>query len=115
MAWNQIVTNNIAGAKASFLIALELDRNFAETHGGLAVIAVLEGRHQEAEQEIKVALKLDPQCFSALYARTLLMSRAGHGKVAVKMIEGVLTSTPVPGGGTLADMLRRVVNKQAKH
>ncbi len=49
------------------------------------------------------------------FTKTLLMSRAGHGKVAAKMIEGVLTTTPVPGGGTLADMLKRVVNKQPRH
>ena len=114
-AWNHIVTNDIPAAKECFLKAHELDRNFAESHGGLAVIAVLEGRHQDAEQEIKIALKLDPQCYSALFAKTLLMSRAGHGKVAAKMIESVLTTTPVPGGGTLADMLKRVVNKQTRH
>lgn len=115
MAWNQIVTSDIPGAKASFLKALELDRNFAETQGGLAVISVLENRHHDAEQEIKIALKLDPQCFSALFAKTLLLSRAGHGKIATKMIESVLTTTAVPGGGTLADMLKRVVNKQTRH
>jgi tetratricopeptide (TPR) repeat protein len=107
--------NDIPEAKTCFLKALELDRNFAETHGGLAVIAVLQGRHEDAEQAIKVALKLDPKCFSALFARTLLLSRAGRGTVAAKMIEGVLTTTPVPGGGTLADMLKRVVNKQNRH
>lgn len=115
MAWNQIFTSDIPGAKASFLKSLELDRNFAETHGGLAVIAVLEDHPDDAEQAIKVALKLDPQCYSALYAKTLLLDRAGHGKVAAKMIEGVLTTTAVPGGGTLADMLKRVVNKQTRH
>ncbi len=65
-AWNHIVTNDIPAAKECFLKAHELDRNFAESHGGLAVIAVLEGRHHDAEQEIKIALKLDPQCYSTL-------------------------------------------------
>lgn len=114
-AWNYIVTNDIPAAKSCFLKALELDRNFAETHGGLAVIAVIEGRHQDAEREVQLGLKLDPHCYSALYAKTLLMSRAGHGKVAAKLIENVLTTTPVPGGGTLADMLKRVASKRTPH
>jgi len=67
-----------------------LDRNFAETHGGLASVAALRGETAAAERGIKVALGLNSGCLSAQFARSVLMARSGDAAGAAQLIKGKL-------------------------
>jgi Tfp pilus assembly protein PilF len=81
---------DVAGAATAFEQALALDRNFGETHGGLAVIAALQGRHEEARESIKRALRLDRQAMSAQYAEMLLLQYGSQHKQAREVLDAFL-------------------------
>lgn len=92
LAWCQLIKDDIAGAKNSLLMSLDIDRNFGETYGGLAVIDILEGNYREAEIKVKKALRLDPASFSGRFAKSLLLERGGDAEKAKKMIQQILNS-----------------------
>ncbi len=75
--WAHIVIGDIATGEARFETALALDDTFAESHGSLAVVDVLEGRIEEARRRTRIALRLDRHCFSAALAAMLLAAGAG--------------------------------------
>ena len=78
LAWVKIVKGKIADAKMAFQKAYDLDRNFAESHGGLAIVAVHEKRFEDAEKLTKTSLRLDPMCRSGRYAEVLLLEHKGN-------------------------------------
>lgn len=71
-AWAQLLSSDLAAAHSSFTSALELDRNFAESHGGLAVALALQGLGQEARHHAERALRLDASNLSGRYAQAIL-------------------------------------------
>lgn len=78
LGWVQLLQGDLPGASHSYRSAYDLDRNFAESHGGLAVVALLEENFEAGEASMKRALKLDPQCISGRYARTLWLRHQGQ-------------------------------------
>jgi len=70
-AWAQLLSSDLPGAQRSFTSALDLDRNFAESHGGLAVALALQGRTEEALQHIERALRLDAFNLSGRHAQAI--------------------------------------------
>jgi tetratricopeptide (TPR) repeat protein len=97
MGWLRVLEGDPTGAGAAFAKALALDRNFAETHGALAVVAALEGREADARVSIRRALHLDPQALSAQYAELVLRQRAGDLEGARALFESFL-ERPARGG-----------------
>lgn len=71
-AWAQLLSSDPLGAQRSFSIALDLNRNFAESHGGLAVALALQGQRHDAQQHIELALRLDASNLSGRYAQAVL-------------------------------------------
>jgi Tfp pilus assembly protein PilF len=74
LVWVQLLQGDLAAAEESFRRAVELDRNFSERHGGLAVVAAYKGNWAGAEELSKTALGLDPQSVSGRYAQSLYCS-----------------------------------------
>lgn len=72
LAWSRLFGGDLAGATAAFQSALALDRNFGESHGGLAVVQAMQGLRDEAEHSIELARRLDPEGLSAAYAAMIL-------------------------------------------
>jgi Flp pilus assembly protein TadD len=81
LAWCKIVTRDVDGAEAIYQKVLAMDRNFGESHGGMAVVAALKGNHAVAKKYIEVALRLDPRGLSARYAQMIM---SGEVKDAVQ-------------------------------
>jgi tetratricopeptide (TPR) repeat protein len=83
-----MAARNLPRARAAFEGALECDRNFAETHGGLALVAHLQGRRQEAERALETALRLDKRSPTARYAQALMCGTRldGQARAAVEHI-----------------------------
>jgi Tfp pilus assembly protein PilF len=77
LAWNQLLRGDSEAAEASYRSAYDIDRNFGDTHGGLALVAALRGDYDGAEQSIKRALRLDPDAVTARYAQALVMEARG--------------------------------------
>lgn len=89
LAWVQLMRGDVAAAQQAFDRAMALDRNFGETHGGLAVIAALQGREDDARASIKRALRLG-QSMSAVYAEMLLLQRHGKNEEARAVLDAFL-------------------------
>jgi tetratricopeptide (TPR) repeat protein len=103
--WAYFITRDYAAARERFERAMALDPNFAETHGGIAVLNVMDQRWDDAARESDIALRLDKNCFGAALAKSLLLEHRGHPKMAEKVLH-IAMSTPVgPQGQTLVQML----------
>ena len=106
--WAYFVQKDLATARARFEKALALDGTFAESHGSLAVLDVLEGRLDEGKEGAEVALRLDRQCYSAALAQVLLANAAGDAERA-KRIYDIAINTPVDGSGrTIAQAMAKL-------
>jgi hypothetical protein len=81
-----------------------LDRNFGESHGGLAVVQVIQNELDEAERSIKRALRLNPMSFSALYAQSLLEDKKGNKPAAEKQMKDIFDAK-LAGGQNLKQLL----------
>lgn len=103
--WAYFVARDYPAARLRFEKAMALDPNFAETHGGIAVLDALEGKWEASARECEIALRLDKACFGAALAKSLLLQQRGHPQMAQKIIN-IAMSTPVgPQGETLAQMV----------
>jgi tetratricopeptide (TPR) repeat protein len=94
-AWIHLLLGDVATAERAFHSALAIDRNFADSHGGLAVIEVICDRVDQARMSIKRALKLDPNSLAARYAEHLLLKQAGKNADADAVIVDFM-ARPVP-------------------
>jgi hypothetical protein len=52
-----------------------MNPNFAESHGGLAVVLALKQNNSEAHAHVERGLRLDRACLSAQYAQAILSTR----------------------------------------
>jgi tetratricopeptide (TPR) repeat protein len=105
LAWIHIMLGDVAGAQAAFERALALDRNFGETHGGLAVIAALQNREEVARSNARRALRLDPRSLSAKYAEMLLLKHHGRHDDARAVLDSVLSREAGRGGVRYRELL----------
>lgn len=108
LAWAELLLGQVDAAETSYQRAYDLDRNFADSHGGLALIHALHSRRDEAELAIKRALRLNPQCPTALYAQTVLLEDAGQGEEAVRLLGTLVQPLGLPEGMTLGEFSRRL-------
>jgi tetratricopeptide (TPR) repeat protein len=104
-----------AKARASFERAMAIDDTFAECHGGIAVLDVLDGRIAEAERETDIALRLDKACLGGTLAKTLLLERNGQGETARRIREIALKMPIGPGGMTMAEAMVGFGSGMRKH
>lgn len=86
LAWAYLLAGELANAERAFEHALALNRNFAETHGGLAAVAALRGDEAAARRSLETALRLDPVCLSAQFARSVLSGQAGNADQARALV-----------------------------
>ncbi len=107
LAWVEIVLDKIDDAKRCFERAMELDRNFSESHGGLAVIAVFQNDFKLAEKYTKVAIRLDPMSASGRYAESLLLDKGGNAEVAKAQIIELMTSAKGVDGSPITQMIAK--------
>ena len=91
LAWSQLLSNQLSCAEDSFNQALTLNRNFADTHGGLAVLQVMTGNYNDANDSIRRALKLDSTSVAGRYAKTLLLEKQGNQQAAQAIIKDIFT------------------------
>ncbi len=72
LGWCNLLRQDLPAARAAFQEALALDRNFGESHGGVAVVLALQGEAAEATTAIRRAQGLDPTGLNARYAQAVL-------------------------------------------
>jgi tetratricopeptide (TPR) repeat protein len=108
LAWCQILSKDLDGASATFDHALSLNRNFAESHGGRAVVAALQRRSEDAAQSAEVALRLDPGCISARFAQGILKGEMQNADSYQRLAEEVLRGRRGARGAEVRAMLARL-------
>lgn len=115
LGWSQLLQNDLVAARQTFEHALSMNHNFSESHGAMAIIAIAEGHKvEEASQSIKRALGLDKQCFSGLFAQSLLLNAQGRPELARKIIDGIMNAGVLPGGVTMRQSLVSYLKEQGK-
>jgi len=110
-AWAHLGAQDTAGAHAVLLRAEGIDRNFAETQGSLAVVAVLQGDTAEARHRMQAALKLDDQSLSARLAQAMLLEGSGRPEAARAIVERAMAQ-PMLGGVTLGGAVKGFAQRQ---
>jgi tetratricopeptide (TPR) repeat protein len=113
LAWSQMLGKEYEAARATLERSLAINRNVGNTHGALAMLAAFQGRWDEAEAHGKRARGLDPESFGGRMVEVMKMQSAGQGELARQKIEAGFKAVAVPGGGTLADMMARMMVKRA--
>ena len=110
LAWVHLFSRELESAEQVLHKAEQIDRNFSEVQGALAAVAALRGDVQGAQRGIEVALRLDPKCLSAQFARSVLISRSGDPERGRELIRKTVSGLS-PGDGSL---LSRVLEEAAK-
>lgn len=108
LGWISFNKGEQALAKKYFERSLELNRNFAETHGGLAAVAVAQGKFEIAKKEIATALKLDKQSVAAWYAQSLLLKAIGQTQESEEIMQRLLAQE-LPNGSTFSGILKSYI------
>ncbi len=107
LGWCKIVAQDLPGARAVFVRALELDRNFGDSHGGLAVVDALRGDRALAEEGIRRALGLDPSSLSAKFAQMILEGKVKDPAVFRTLAGQMLSGYQGVSGESLASLVDR--------
>ena len=107
--WCLLLARDFLGAKAAFERAVEVDRNIAEAHGGLAVALARLGEVDAAKTEIEVANRLDKANLSSHYAQAVLSGLADDPERFKQFAARVLKGRPgiegIAGGASLAELV----------
>jgi tetratricopeptide (TPR) repeat protein len=110
--WAHFIAGDRTGARVAFERALQADENFSETHGGLAVLDLLEGKADSAKQRADIALRLDRNSFGGALAKSLLLEAAGDTKAAQRIRDVAMTTPIGPQGQTIAQVLARMAGQK---
>lgn len=105
--WTQLLLRDLDAAQLSFEAALALDRNFAESHGGLAVVLALKKRADEAQNHVLLAMKLDKSNLSGRYAQAILSGEVQETEAFKRLAQRLLGDRVAPLGGSLLDAVTR--------
>lgn len=107
LAWAHVLSGDLDAAERTFETALAADRNFSESHGGLGVIAAMRGDKVRAEQYLKAAQRLDPECVSAKFVQAVLSANTDPAR-AQSIIRATLGELSVQDSSALSQLLTKV-------
>lgn len=105
LAWCKILLNDLAAAQTIFLQTLEMDRNFGDSHGGLAVVQAFFGEKQAAEASIKRAVGLSRTGLPAKFARMVLDGEVSDPVKFRSLVPQLLAGQKGPFGHSLKEVL----------
>ncbi len=112
--WTQLLLRDLVGAQASFTQALALDRNFAESHGGLAVALAVNKDTQLARDHAELALRLDKTNLSGRYAQAILSGEVQDAEAFQRVVQRLLGDHAAPLGGTLLEAVTQSASKSPR-
>ena len=106
LGWAKLIAKDAIGAERVFEQALRVDRNFSESHGGLAAALAFQGKLDRAQGEINLAKRLDPKSFGADIARTAVLAAQGSQQAATDVFARMLERSPQSGVAPLIEQLK---------
>jgi Flp pilus assembly protein TadD len=112
LGWAHVAVKDVAAAERIFQQAIAVDRNFGESHGGLAVAYAFQRKIDLAQSEIRIATRLDPAGFGAAFAKTIVLKLQGREQAATELLARLFEQAPAAGTPTLIEQLRMYGAKQ---
>ncbi|OLL30853.1 hypothetical protein BTH42_14855 [Burkholderia sp. SRS-W-2-2016] len=112
--WAYLLKGDLVQARARFEQGGSVDRGFAEVPGALAIVALKEGRLDDARAQTKIALRLDPGCLSAALAQALIEVQAGNQANANTLLDTALKRPIDAQGNTIERALSRKFSQMGK-
>lgn len=112
LGWARLAGGDAVGAEAEFRKAVAANHNFGEAHGGLASALMMQGRCDEGEEAVKVALRLDRENFGALFAKSLSLTLRGKKELGQKLLAEVLQRPPQEGARPLIENIQIFMRRQ---
>ncbi|AOJ64588.1 hypothetical protein WJ32_18590 (plasmid) [Burkholderia ubonensis] len=103
--WSYLFAGDLKTARERFQRTNEIDKNFAEGHGGMAVVQRLEGEQREASRNAAIARRLDPDCFSLRLYATLIAEQQGDSQMSNDIRRSALEHQLLPDGTRIATLL----------
>lgn len=111
IGWAQITSNQYDDAEKTFQECIDIDRNFAEGHGGLAYIYALKGKMEAAKKEMETALWLDPNSFGAVASKSVIIGYEEGNQKATEFLATALERSPGPGQKAIIEHVQTYVDK----
>jgi tetratricopeptide (TPR) repeat protein len=111
-AWSLWLQDKFEQSITAFHQAIEMDRNFAESHAGLSVALLKTGAINEAKHSATRALKLNPESIAAKYAQALLSEHEGLNEKAIQQITEIMQAPHYSGQYSNIDVVRRVLSER---
>lgn len=103
--WLHFANDDLAASRAAFEKALALDDTFAESHGALAVLDLVEGHAESGRRRSQVSQRLDRRSLGAILAASFVKADDGDLDAAERMRRMALNMPVGPKGETVADAL----------
>jgi tetratricopeptide (TPR) repeat protein len=107
LGWARLLRGDREAALGAFRAALEIDRNFAETHGAIGLVLGLSGLGAESQHHLALADRLDPANVTGRYARALLAGEAGDREALARLARRLLDRRGFFGGKLSETVLRQ--------
>lgn len=85
LGWAHLMLNELPEALVAFQKSYDIDRRFADTHGGLASVYAHMGEIKLANNHIKLADKLDPNGSASIYAKMVLNNKNNNPEEAKRL------------------------------
>lgn len=114
LAWCYLLSDQFEKCREAFEAALLLDRNFAESHGGLALISHIMGDERKANEHLERALRLDRFCFTGLFVKAMRLRGEGNNEEADRIINSILAATPSGETLPLKELAEDIITKMIK-
>lgn len=112
LGWAKLANRDAEAAEQTFLQAIKSDRNFGEAHGGLAAALVIQNKQDAARETIKIAMRLDPENFGAIFANSVLLQLRGKSEQGTRMLAKMLEHAPRPDGKPLIKYIQTFLQQQ---
>ncbi len=103
--WAYFLADQVSTARNRFERAMKIDDTFAEAHGSLAVLDIIDGDLEAAQRKAKIATRLDPSCFSAALAMVMINEARGNSEQAASILKTALNKPGLHNGMSLKDAI----------
>lgn len=90
LGWCYFAVSELDKAEACFKEGIHIDRTFAESHGGMALIYAFKEMWPQSQECFKRGLKLDSFSPSSLFARALYFKNKSRSNEAEKIVAGLM-------------------------
>jgi len=114
LAWTQLLNNKIDEAQTCYQTIAQLVPELADAWGGLALVAALKEDFLTAEQFIKQAKKLNPECFLTEIAQTIYFSHLQPAQAKQHLVKA-LKNSKVSISEKLAFIIEDITEPQQLH